>query len=83
MSVSCRDIVPREDGFAGVQPVERLSWTVVVPWVEAHPLLCTVSCASNTASLPTIFGDSLIISRIGIESLFSVDWIVLFCFDVG
>ena len=56
-------------GFAGVQPDDTISFTIVVPEVAPHPLLLIVSCESNTLSFATVLGVSLVISNIDMSLL--------------
>jgi len=53
-------------GFAGVHPVESVSFIMVFCVVAAHPLLCMVSADSNTPSVAVTLGVSLVISSIGV-----------------
>jgi len=43
-------------GFAGVHPVESVSFIMVFCVVAAHPLLCMVSADSNTPSVASSIG---------------------------
>ncbi|VVB60583.1 Uncharacterised protein [uncultured archaeon] len=61
-------------GFAGVQPLDTCSCTVAEE-AAAHPLLCTVSCESNTSLLATVWGVSRITSSIEILLLSCIEYV--------